>query len=112
VREGKLGVGEKTKPQQGAREKAGLEREKRESTSLEKLRAGTPGATVAGKGLLKDIYFDFDRYDLTEESRASLRENAEWLSANPQSKVDIERHADERGTGVPRRQKGLMDFQI
>ncbi len=47
---------------------------------------------------LKDVYFDFDRYDLTEDARATLRANAEWLKSNPSTRVEIEGHCDERGT--------------
>ncbi len=49
-------------------------------------------------GLLGDIYFEFDKADLTEESRARLARNAEWLRSNPQFSVTIEGHCDERGT--------------
>jgi peptidoglycan-associated lipoprotein len=47
---------------------------------------------------LKDVYFDFDRYDLTADARATLRANAEWLKSNPSTRVEIEGHCDERGT--------------
>jgi len=49
-------------------------------------------------GVLRTIYFAFDRADLTEESRATLRANAEWLKANPKYRIRIEGHCDERGT--------------
>jgi peptidoglycan-associated lipoprotein len=49
-------------------------------------------------GLLGDVYFEFDKADLTEESRARLARNAEWLRSNPQFTVTIEGHCDERGT--------------
>ena len=50
------------------------------------------------EGVLKTIYFDFDKSDLSETSRAMLRQNADWLRANPDYKVVIEGHCDERGT--------------
>jgi peptidoglycan-associated lipoprotein len=49
-------------------------------------------------GVLKTVYFDFDKSTLTETSRATLRQNADWLRANPDYKVVIEGHCDERGT--------------
>lgn len=49
-------------------------------------------------GLLGDIYFEFDKAELTEDSRARLARNAEWLRSNPQFTVSIEGHCDERGT--------------
>jgi peptidoglycan-associated lipoprotein len=50
------------------------------------------------QGLLKTVYFDFDKYDLTTTTRATLRMNADWLRANPGYRVVIEGHCDERGT--------------
>jgi len=49
-------------------------------------------------GLLGDIYFDFDKADLTEEARQRLSRNADWLKANAAYQVTIEGHCDERGT--------------
>ena len=48
--------------------------------------------------LLKDIHFAFDRYDLTEESRMLLAENAKVLLAHTNLIVQIEGHCDERGS--------------
>jgi len=69
---------------------------------------GSPGSSQnqeeARKGnfkstsLLRDIYFKFDKYDLDEESRAILRNNVDYLKANPSSKIEIQGHCDERGT--------------
>ena len=47
---------------------------------------------------MKDIYFDFDRYDLRSEARDTLKANADWLKANPSARAEIEGHCDERGT--------------
>jgi peptidoglycan-associated lipoprotein len=47
---------------------------------------------------LKDVYFDFDRYDLSADARTILRSSAEWLKGNPAARVEIEGHCDERGT--------------
>lgn len=63
----------------------------------------TAAATATGdlKSLernLKDIYFEFDKYDLTEEARNILSQNAKLLLANPRAKLIIEGHCDERGT--------------
>ncbi len=61
--------------------------------------------TRAGKGLapgeegpLKDLHFAFDSYELDESSRATLRDNGNWLKDHTQAKVEIEGHCDERGT--------------
>jgi peptidoglycan-associated lipoprotein len=47
---------------------------------------------------LKTIYFDFDQSRLTEEAQQKLRENAKWISENPEAKIVVEGHCDERGT--------------
>jgi len=47
---------------------------------------------------LNDVYFDFDKSDLTDETRMSLDQYAEVLKANLKIKVLIEGHCDERGT--------------
>jgi len=48
--------------------------------------------------LLKDIHFDFDKYDILPEDAQILKENAALLSKYPQVKVQVEGHCDERGT--------------
>lgn len=47
---------------------------------------------------LKDVYFEFDKSDITPQAIASLNKNAEWLKANPKVKILVEGHCDERGT--------------
>jgi peptidoglycan-associated lipoprotein len=47
---------------------------------------------------LKDIRFDFDRYDIRPEDSEVLDANAESLKSNPKLLVLIEGHADQRGT--------------
>jgi len=47
---------------------------------------------------LKDIHFRFDKYDLDEQSRNVLLENANYLKQNPLVKIEIQGHCDERGT--------------
>jgi peptidoglycan-associated lipoprotein len=53
---------------------------------------------VTRNGLLGDVYFEFDKADLSEESRSRLSRNADWLRAHPEFQVRIEGHCDERGT--------------
>ena len=52
----------------------------------------------ATTGDLQDIRFDFDRYDLSSEERATLDRHAAWLEAHPAAVLLIEGHCDERGT--------------
>ena len=68
-----------------------------QSSSLEQLQEGKPVVT-ASSSPVKDVYFDFDRYDLRLDARDTLRADAEWLKQNPTVSVQIEGHCDERGT--------------
>ena len=47
---------------------------------------------------LKDIHFQYDKYDIDEKYRSILRENADYLKANPTAIIEIQGHCDERGT--------------
>jgi peptidoglycan-associated lipoprotein len=67
----------------------------KDSTSLEQLREGQAST---GSGPLKEIYFDYDKYDLSGEARETLKANAAWLKSNASERVEIEGHCDERGT--------------
>lgn len=44
------------------------------------------------------IFFETDRSDLTSEARAVLDRQARWLQLNPEARIVVEGHADERGT--------------
>jgi peptidoglycan-associated lipoprotein len=69
-----------------------------QSSSLEQLQQGKPVGTAASSPL-KDIYFDYDRYDVRADTRDVLKSHAEWLKQNPASSVQIEGHCDDRGYG-------------
>ena len=47
---------------------------------------------------LDDIHFDFDKSDIRTDAREILQKNADWLQNNPDIKIQIEGHCDERGT--------------
>lgn len=63
----------------------------------EDIPSGGVDATTEG-GPLDDVYFEFDRYVVTDAARAVLARHAEWLKARPAAKVTVEGHCDERGT--------------
>lgn len=44
------------------------------------------------------FYFEFDKSDLSQEDRDALVYHAEQLKANPNMRIRLEGHADERGT--------------
>ncbi len=70
---------------------------KTQDSSLDAFQKGTLGKG-AEDGPLRDVHFDFDRYDLRPDIREVLKDHATWLKANPQVKVQVEGHCDERGT--------------
>jgi len=47
---------------------------------------------------IKDIYFDYDRYDLRAEDQATVDADAAFLKAHPSIKFTVEGHCDERGS--------------
>ena len=47
---------------------------------------------------VKDIYFDYDRYDLRAEDKSAIDANAAFLKAHPSIRFTIEGHCDERGS--------------
>ncbi len=62
--------------------------------------SGTDQGSVLTGALagLKTIYFDFDKYNLRDDAKATLEADARILMDNPKSRVVIEGHCDERGT--------------
>ena len=48
-------------------------------------------------GVARIIYFDYDSYTVRADFQALIDGNARFLKANPQRRVSIEGHTDERG---------------
>ncbi len=67
------------------------------SNSGSSLDANREGKTPAA-GPLKDIYFDFDKYNLSAEARDLLKSHAQWLKNHASAHVEVEGHCDDRGT--------------
>jgi len=63
----------------------------------EKSRTATESASAV-PFVLQNVYFEFDRYDLTSEALQTLADNARVLKAYPDARVVVEGHCDERGT--------------
>ena len=67
---------------------------------------------------LKEVYFDFDKYDIRPEDAKTLDANATWLKSNGDNLVLIEGHCDERGTNEynlalgERRAKATMNYLV
>ncbi|MES4785635.1 MAG: peptidoglycan-associated lipoprotein, partial [Nitrospiraceae bacterium] len=58
-------------------------------------RKGEEAAAAAG---LKDIFFGFDSWTISDEAKQSLLHDAAWLRRNSDKSLVIEGHRDERGT--------------
>ena len=67
---------------------------------------------------LKDIHFDFDKYEIRPEDARILDADAAWLKSRPNDLVLIEGHCDERGTSEynlalgERRAKAAMTYLV
>lgn len=58
-----------------------------------------PGSPEEFKTVVGDrVFFDFDKYNLTPDAQATLRDQAAWLKRYRDRNVIVEGHADERGT--------------
>jgi peptidoglycan-associated lipoprotein len=64
-------------------------------SSLERYRRGL---SPEEGGVLKDVRFAYDSYELDANARDVLAANAQWLKENPGTRTEIEGHCDERGT--------------
>ena len=47
---------------------------------------------------LKDVFFGYDEWTLSDSGREALNHNARWLKDHPGSVLKVEGHCDERGT--------------
>jgi peptidoglycan-associated lipoprotein len=67
---------------------------------------------------MKDVFFDFDKFNIRDDQTAALNDNVAWLKANARVRVTIEGHCDERGTAEynlglgERRAKAVKDYLV
>jgi peptidoglycan-associated lipoprotein len=64
---------------------------------IEEIRAEQTASAAAG---LRDVFFAYDSFSISEEGRQALARNAEWIRVNPAAQLKIEGHCDERGTSA------------
>jgi peptidoglycan-associated lipoprotein len=66
----------------------------------------------------EDIFFDFDDAALKADAKATLKDKADYMKANPNVNVTIEGHCDERGTEAynlalgERRAQSIKTFMV
>ncbi len=63
----------------------------------DELRAEQKAAAEVG---MRDVYFEYNSWQINEEGRRALTADADWIRGNPTALVKIEGHCDERGTGA------------
>jgi len=98
-------VAERDRVEKEARERELVkmkEEEARKAREFEKSLVAKKEPGIAGEiyesKLLKDIRFDYDKYDIRPGDAEVLKENAAVLKRYPTVKIQIEGHCDERGT--------------
>lgn len=64
---------------------------------LAEIRSEQLASAAAG---LRDVFFAYDSFSISEEGRLALSSNAEWIKSNPNVQLKIEGHCDERGTAA------------
>ena len=62
------------------------------------LEVGSDSDSAQGAGPLETVYFAYDSAELGGEAKNILIENAKFLKANPDVRIRIEGHCDERGS--------------
>ncbi|HEV2173335.1 MAG TPA: peptidoglycan-associated lipoprotein Pal [Nitrospira sp.] len=67
------------------------------SRQLEEMRAEQVASAAAG---LRDVYFGYDSWTISEEGRQALSRDAQWMKSNGGAAVKVEGHCDERGTSA------------
>ncbi len=60
----------------------------------------TKAEQITAQSGLQDIHFAFNSSRLTEQAKAILAANAEWLKDHPHAEITIEGHCDDRGTSA------------
>jgi peptidoglycan-associated lipoprotein len=64
---------------------------------MEEVRAEQAASAAAG---LRDVFFAYDSWTISEEGRQALSRDAEWMKSTPSALVKVEGHCDERGTSA------------
>ena len=68
--------------------------------------------------LLSEVLFDYDQFSIREDQRPGLQKNADFMRLRATSRVQIEGHADSRGTNEynlalgERRANAVRDYMV
>lgn len=69
----------------------------RSLSAMEAISRGVAAVTPPGAAL-KDVFYKFDSIHLEPDAQEILAKNAEWMKANPTTRVEIEGHCDDVGS--------------
>jgi len=64
---------------------------------MEEVRAEQAASLAAG---LRDVFFGYDSWTISEDGRQALTRDAEWMKSNPSALIKVEGNCDERGTSA------------
>ncbi|MEO5955183.1 MAG: peptidoglycan-associated lipoprotein Pal [Nitrospiraceae bacterium] len=64
---------------------------------MDEIRAEQAASAAAG---LRDVFFGYDSWTISEDGRQALSRDAEWMKSNSSSQIKVEGHCDERGTSA------------
>ena len=64
---------------------------------MEEIRAEQAASSAAG---LRDVFFAYDSWTISEDGRQALDRDADWMKSNPGAVIKVEGHCDERGTAA------------
>lgn len=82
---------------------------------MDAIRSEQAAADAAG---LRDVFFAYDSFVISEEGRQALSRDAEWVRANAGASLKIEGHCDERGTSAynlvlgEKRAKAVRNYMV
>src|SRR5690242_1743916 len=80
---------------------------------MDEVRAEQAATAAAG---LRDVFFGYDSWTISDEGRQVLSRNAEWLRSHPAVQLKVEGHCDERGSSTynfvlaEKRAKVIMNY--
>jgi peptidoglycan-associated lipoprotein len=91
---------EKKLAEESLREESLREKALREKALQEEAaRREAAAREAASKSIsLEPVFFDFDQWSIREDQKEVMAKNSQWLKSNPNVKVRLEGHCDERGT--------------
>jgi peptidoglycan-associated lipoprotein len=64
---------------------------------IDEVRAEQAASLAAG---LRDVFFGYDSWTISEDGRQALTRDAEWMKSNPNALIKVEGNCDERGTSA------------